>query len=73
MAYLLDVANSQAHERQADDALDTLLSVRRQSPEWVRYSVLARETTRMLLTPGQVSRSKSKELRDLARFLCVEA
>lgn len=73
MHYLLDVANAQAHGNRPDDAIGTLLMVRRQTPEWLHYQVLPRETVRMLLGMRGVSRANSDSLRDLAAFVNVEA
>jgi transcriptional regulator with XRE-family HTH domain len=73
MRYLLNVVDARAHENKADEAIDTLVAVRRRAPEWLHYQVLARETVRMLLDMGGVSRSRSAALRDLATFLNVQA
>jgi transcriptional regulator with XRE-family HTH domain len=73
MHYLLDIANAQAHGSRPDEAVGTLLMVRRQTPEWMRYQVLARETVRMLLGMRGISRSGSDSLRKLATFVNVEA
>jgi transcriptional regulator with XRE-family HTH domain len=73
MRHRLDVANAQAHESLANDAIDTLIDVRQQAPEWIRYQILARETVRMLLGMRGVSRQKLPALLDLARHLNVQA
>ena len=69
MRYRLDVANAQAHEKQSNNAVATLLDVRRQAPEWMRYQVLARETVAMLLETNNFSRDYGKQLHDLGRYL----
>ena len=71
MRHRLDVANAQAHEKQSNNAVATLLDVRRQAPEWMRYQVLARETVAMLLETNNFSRDYGKQLHDLGRYLHV--
>ena len=72
MVHLLYVADAQAHEGRVDDAVGTLLAVRRRVPEWLRYQMRARETVGVLLDMRGGSRSRSEGLRQLATFLNVQ-
>ena len=72
MQHLLYVADAQAHEDRADDAVNTLLAVRRRTPEWLHHQLRARATVGMLLDMRGVSRSRSEGLRELATFMNVQ-
>jgi len=68
--HLLDVAWAQAELRRYSDATDTLVSIYRTVPEWLRYQRYARETTRRLIKKRK--RAISPQLRALADYLQVD-
>ncbi|MGH3648628.1 MAG: helix-turn-helix domain-containing protein [Micromonosporaceae bacterium] len=67
--HLLDVASAQTDLRQYAEATETLTSVYRTVPEWIRYQRYARETVSRLIKKRK--RTISPELRELADFLRV--
>ncbi|MGX7824534.1 helix-turn-helix domain-containing protein [Actinokineospora sp. 24-640] len=70
--HLLNVANAQAHEGQPEAAVSLLHDLVRQVPEWLRYQVLGRETTAMIIDSSpQLSHDGRNRLRKLATHLGV--
>lgn len=68
-SHRLDVAQAQYQTGDVDSALETLLEVEREQPEWIRYQVLAVATVREML---EVERRRRSDLRSLAARLGVD-
>jgi transcriptional regulator with XRE-family HTH domain len=64
--YLLDVAHAQCEKRRDDDALRTLLEIRRITPEWLRYHSLSKSLADDLL---RRERARNTELREFATYV----
>ncbi|MEU1943161.1 transcriptional regulator, partial [Streptomyces sp. NPDC020125] len=65
----LDVAQAQYQMGDSEGALDTLLEVEADQPEWIRYQMLARAT---VLELREEERRRNTRLRGLAARLGVE-
>ncbi|MFD8156597.1 helix-turn-helix domain-containing protein [Streptomyces malaysiensis] len=68
-AHRLDVAQAQYQTGDSEGALDTLLEVEADQPEWIRYQMLARAT---VLEMREEERRRNTRLRGLAARLGVE-
>ena len=68
-AYRVDVAQAQYQTGDWDGALETLLKVEEDQPEWIRFQALAAVTVREML---ESERRRSSPLRSLAARLGVE-
>jgi hypothetical protein len=68
-AYRTDVAQAQYQTGDSDGALETLLAVERDQPEWIRFQALAAATVREML---ESERRRSTPLRGLAARLGVD-
>ncbi|MFF3749878.1 helix-turn-helix domain-containing protein [Streptomyces sp. NPDC002018] len=68
-AYRVDVAQAQYQTGDVDGALDTLLEVERDQPEWIRFQTLAAATVREML---EAERRRNTPLRGLAARLGVD-
>ena len=68
-AYRVDVAQAQYQTGDWDGALETLLKVEAEQPEWIRFQALAAVTVREML---ESERRRSSPLRSLAARLGVE-
>ncbi|EXU66982.1 XRE family transcriptional regulator [Streptomyces sp. PRh5] len=68
-AHQLDVAQAQYQMGDNEGALDTLLEVEADQPEWIRYQMLARAT---VLEMREEERRRNTRLRGLAARLGVE-
>ncbi|NGO69305.1 helix-turn-helix domain-containing protein [Streptomyces boncukensis] len=68
-AHRVDVSHAQYETGDGDGALETLLEVERDQPEWIRYQTLAAVTVREML---EAERRKSTPLRGLAARLGVD-
>lgn len=68
-AHRLDVAQAQYQTGNHADALETMLEVEGEQPEWIRYQVLAAATVRDML---ESERRRNAELRGLAARLGVD-
>ncbi|GAA1501177.1 helix-turn-helix transcriptional regulator [Streptomyces synnematoformans] len=68
-AHRVDVAQAQYLTGDADGALDTLLEVEEDQPEWIKYQVIAGETVREML---EAERRRNAPLRGLAGRLGVD-
>jgi transcriptional regulator with XRE-family HTH domain len=68
-AYRVDVAQAQYQTGDWDGALETLLEVEADQPEWIRFQALAAVTVREML---ESERRRSSPLRSLAARLGVE-
>jgi transcriptional regulator with XRE-family HTH domain len=68
-AYRVDVAQAKYQTGDADGALETLLEVEEDQPEWIRFQTLAAATVREML---ESERRRNTPLRSLAARLGVE-
>jgi tetratricopeptide (TPR) repeat protein len=68
-AYRVDVAQAQFQTGDWDGALETLLEVEEEQPEWIRFQALAAATVREML---ETERRRNTPLRSLAARLGVE-
>ncbi|MEV7140783.1 helix-turn-helix domain-containing protein [Streptomyces tauricus] len=68
-SFRVDVAQAQYQTGDAEGALETLLEVERDQPEWIRFQALAAATVREML---ETERRRSTPLRSLAARLGVE-
>ncbi|MGW2054574.1 helix-turn-helix domain-containing protein [Streptomyces sp. NPDC001840] len=68
-AYRVDVAQAQYQTGDVDGALDTLLEVEQDQPEWIRFQTLAAATVREML---EAERRRNTPLRGLAARLGVD-
>lgn len=68
-AYRLDVAQAMYQTDDCEGALDMLLEVEEDQPEWIRYQALAAATVREML---EAERRRNTPLRSLAARLGVE-
>ncbi|WP_432015512.1 helix-turn-helix domain-containing protein [Streptomyces cucumeris] len=68
-AHQLDVAQAQYQTGDSEGALETLLEVEADQPEWIRYQMLARAT---VLEMREEERRRNTRLRGLAARLGVE-
>jgi transcriptional regulator with XRE-family HTH domain len=68
-AYRVDVAQAKYQTGDADGALETLLEVEEDQPEWIRFQALAAATVREML---ESERRRNTPLRSLAARLGVE-
>ena len=68
-AYRVDVAQAQYQTGDWDGALETLLEVEEDQPEWIRFQALATATVREML---ETERRRNTPLRSLAARLGVE-
>jgi transcriptional regulator with XRE-family HTH domain len=68
-AYRLDVAQAKYQTDDYDGALETLLEVEEDQPEWIRYQAMAAATVREML---EAERRRNTPLRSLAARLGVE-
>lgn len=68
-SHRVDVAHAQYATGDRDGALETLLEVERDQPEWIRYQTLAAATVREML---EAERKRNTPLRGLAARLGVD-
>lgn len=68
-SFRVDVAQAQYQTGDADGALETLLEVEREQPEWIKFQALAAATVREML---ETERRRSTPLRGLAARLGVD-
>lgn len=68
-SHRVDVAHAQYATGDCDGALETLLEVERDQPEWIRYQTLAAATVREML---EAERKRNTPLRGLAARLGVD-
>lgn len=68
-AYRVDVAQAQYQTGDCDGALETLLEVESEQPEWIRFQMLAAATVREML---EAERRRNTPLRGLAARLGVD-